>query len=474
MKYIVFFIVTFLVISFKIVAQNITILKGHIYNFEDKLPISYVNIALKGTSLGTVTNEVGSFVFALPSSKTSYFKDSLIVSAIGYKTYSIKVGDILNDTLINIYLQPYTYLLKEVVVNGRANFATYIVEQMIKNIDNNYASKPYVMRGFYREASLQDTSYTRLIEAFVSIYDKGIKTNLEDMRIKVEELRKSDDNRDMDWFASIKEWLYEKNGLYSTLAKNRLKKQYSSAHTINETVEMPDTTQNQALVRRFLSNKFLSYMSFSLRGISYLDGDSIYHIDYEPIKSVIQTYKVAGTLYINASDFALIETNTKIFVNKEIYQDNPKISQNQRDRIIAAISKRTIDGYLFFETINKYKKHGSKYFLQYISYKGTGTNSSPIILNVKETINSKWEKGKFYQMNQFVITEIITDKDKINKISKSAHIDKKDDLYDLDMPYHIDFWKNAGFIPLSPISQKMLRDLEKEKSLEQQFIDNGD
>ncbi len=460
-------------ISASLLAQNSNF-KGNIYNLENKNPISYVNIALKGTSLGTITNEVGSFIFTLPSSKTKYSNDSLIVSAIGYKSYAIRIGDIQNDALINVYLQPYTFLLKEVVVRDRANFATYIVEQMIKNIEKNYANQPYQIKGFYREASIQDTSFTRLIEAFVSIYDKGYKASLEDMRIKVEQLRKSDDNRDMDWFSSLNEWLHEKNGLYSTLAKDKLRKKMSSTHFINEIFEMSDTTEQDLKPRRFFSDFFTNSMDFSIDSIYYFEEDSIYSISYKPIRNVVRFYDVIGKLFIKASDFAVIESNTKIIFNRYLYENDTKITQKQRERLINFHTKQTIDGSTFFQTINKYVKYENKYFLKYMDYKSIGTNSSFLIFNVKEAMNSKYEKGKFYQFNQFVVTEIITDKDKITKVSKSEHIDKDDDLYDVDMPYNPNFWRNVGVFPLSPITLKMLRDLEKEKKLEQQFKNNGD
>ncbi len=73
-------------------------------------PIPFLNVSVKNTIIGTVTNEKG--VFDLKE-KLSTKDDSLIFSHIEYKTK--KIGFYEKDT-IYIIMQPSQYLLKEVVI----------------------------------------------------------------------------------------------------------------------------------------------------------------------------------------------------------------------------------------------------------------------------------------------------------------------------------------------------------------------
>ncbi len=74
-------------------------------------PLIGVTVQVKGTSIGTITNLSGEFSLNVPSNAT------LLVSYIGYKDYSVKVGNLTN---IKIELQPDNKVLDEVVVVGYA------------------------------------------------------------------------------------------------------------------------------------------------------------------------------------------------------------------------------------------------------------------------------------------------------------------------------------------------------------------
>ncbi|MBC8154775.1 MAG: TonB-dependent receptor plug domain-containing protein, partial [Bacteroidetes bacterium] len=69
-----------------------------------------VNVVLKGTSTGTTTDANGDFSIALKSDS-----DVLVVSAIGYKSKEIAVG---NQTTLNVSLDEEASTLNEVVVTG--------------------------------------------------------------------------------------------------------------------------------------------------------------------------------------------------------------------------------------------------------------------------------------------------------------------------------------------------------------------
>jgi hypothetical protein len=89
-------------------AQDIQI-KGVVVSGGDNLPLPGVNVVVKGTSIGTITDLDGQFSFAVPA------KSMLSITYIGYKPLEVAAD---GSKLMNITLQEDTETLDEVVVVG--------------------------------------------------------------------------------------------------------------------------------------------------------------------------------------------------------------------------------------------------------------------------------------------------------------------------------------------------------------------
>lgn len=100
----------FLLISFISNAQN-KIITGKVLDVNEPMPA--VSIVLKGTNLGTSTDESGKFKLSVPSSG-----GKLIFSFIGFTTKEIEIG---TQTEINITMVPDVTQLAEVAVVGSRN-----------------------------------------------------------------------------------------------------------------------------------------------------------------------------------------------------------------------------------------------------------------------------------------------------------------------------------------------------------------
>jgi iron complex outermembrane receptor protein len=103
--------ILFLLITFQIYPQ-IKSLTGVVKDSETKTLLQYANVSIKGTNIGTPTDEQGSFT--LTGSFTS--NDSLIISFVGYKTFISQIAE-LNQKLIiveleKIYLPSQTILIE--------------------------------------------------------------------------------------------------------------------------------------------------------------------------------------------------------------------------------------------------------------------------------------------------------------------------------------------------------------------------
>ncbi len=89
--------------------QAITV-SGTVSSSEDQMGIPGVNVLIKGTSLGTVTDVNGQYTLEVPGRESV-----LVFSSIGYETQEFTVGE---NTSLNVTLAPSLTSLEEVVVVG--------------------------------------------------------------------------------------------------------------------------------------------------------------------------------------------------------------------------------------------------------------------------------------------------------------------------------------------------------------------
>lgn len=92
------------------VQQNPIIVKGKVLASDEPGGLPAVNVTVKGTAIGTVTDLNGNYTIDVPSSASI-----LVFSSVGYQTQEITVG---SKTVINVTLVQDVELLDEVVVIG--------------------------------------------------------------------------------------------------------------------------------------------------------------------------------------------------------------------------------------------------------------------------------------------------------------------------------------------------------------------
>ncbi len=171
-------IVVFAIVSY---SQSIT---GYVKDAKTKEPISFANISIKGTGLGTISNSNGYFRLVIPK---NYQNKKIAISFIGYKN---------EDRFIETITRPITIMLKQTAVNiseikviPDSNMFTFL-KKAYKKIPINYPNKPTLYEGFYRETA-QDTlgNYLYFGEAILQVYKTSYK-NRQMGQIKIIESRK--------------------------------------------------------------------------------------------------------------------------------------------------------------------------------------------------------------------------------------------------------------------------------------------
>ncbi|MDH6305039.1 TonB-linked SusC/RagA family outer membrane protein [Parabacteroides sp. PF5-5] len=94
--------------TFSVVAQNVQI-KGVVVSGSDNFPLPGVNVVVKGTTNGTMTDMDGQFVLSAPAGST------LSITYVGFKPLELKADA---SRVMNISIHEDTELLDEVVVVG--------------------------------------------------------------------------------------------------------------------------------------------------------------------------------------------------------------------------------------------------------------------------------------------------------------------------------------------------------------------
>ena len=94
----------------KVTQQADIVVRGRVISFEDDEGLPGVNILIKGTTIGVITDIDGNFTISVPSAETV-----LVFSFIGFVTEEVVVG---TQTNINISMMPDITSLGEVVIVG--------------------------------------------------------------------------------------------------------------------------------------------------------------------------------------------------------------------------------------------------------------------------------------------------------------------------------------------------------------------
>ncbi|GAA4464567.1 TonB-dependent receptor [Nibrella saemangeumensis] len=136
-------------------AQGVKQIRGKVTD-QDAGPLPGVNVTLKGTTTGAITNAEGIYTLNVPIEG-----GSLIFSFIGYKSQEIPIG---NGSVIDVSLKADEAMLDEVVIVGYGAQSRETVTTSITKLDNKvlenipYANAASALQGALSGVRVQSTS----------------------------------------------------------------------------------------------------------------------------------------------------------------------------------------------------------------------------------------------------------------------------------------------------------------------------
>lgn len=389
---------------------NTLVKKGIVLSKIDSTSLPYVNIYSDIYKIGTVTNELGEFLLSVPDTITNKI---ITFSSLGFLSKKINIDNI-NDV---IYLSPSTEILNEVFISNNTPKFEKLVDSIYDRLKDNYSNKRHLLKAFYRQTTIKDSSYLRIIEADIDIQEYGITKQLDRDRIKVNQYRRSDDKMSTrykrNWELASK-LFGEKNELVW--------------------VKKGDFINNFAKTREFsvYYKNILDRYNFTYEYTTAIDNNPVYVFSFymKSLENVLLLDNQLSKIYINANDFAVLKVE--------------KVSGFKRGNTFQNFQK----------DIYHYTKIGKYYYLssvfQYVIY-----------------------ENKEIKIDKLHTYEIITDRDDYEKIKRKEVEKINKDFSNKDYKYDSIFWGNYKILPEVPLMVKMQSLIEIEKKLDNQYLDNS-
>jgi hypothetical protein len=374
------------------------------------------NKPLSFASVGIVNKANGTItntsgLFELNLSK-DFQIDTLVISMMGYRNVKIPIGTNLIDILVK--MQPQPVMLKEVEVTDKRITVDDIFKEIRLRVNINYPVEEYAMECFYREIKKEDETYRSLLEAALVIRDKGYHKPKSQELVYLREVRGS--SKFVNRFSSF--W-QENNLLKETLGLNA--------------VRHPSSTP-----------KVLGGDRYQLRGTSTINDREVYVL----ISDIKPDDCWQRTLFVDVDTYAIHRSEESI----RNFALSWKV--DNKDSVYMRLTKGTST--FDFKTIN------GKLYLNHIRHEVENEYFNP---------DTKVILQRFTIINDLVVNDIYES----SKIQTEGLKKVENHALELQVtPYNETFWKQYNSIKQTPLENKIMNDLLREGTLNEQFIKSAE
>lgn len=445
-------------------------LKNKISDFGTLMPIESASIYVQNTTIGTVSNADGKFVLQVP---LQFESDTLVISSIGYKSFKTTVSDF--DNTQEIYLEEDVASLDEIVLvaETRPKTGNDIVLKALEKLSVNMPEQPYLQKGFLRHKERNRKEFKWLIESAITVYDSAyVSPSKENLRINVDQVRKSYDLRDVDSLLTYTAYLKE-NANRGNLQARNLRRDTIKTSSLVKAIKWNDTRING------LQNLFESKLNVfrNVNATRALFGDDVldthqFRLDTILVDNDRKLYKIEiseSHRYVNLETKGIYNDGYQAKGWLYIYYDNYAIKKLEYELVAASKAQKSRSKTLFDTQINHkitmtFREYQGKMYPNYIYYE------TPKLVNVgykptkpgqvvEEEPNT--DERFYYTVQEVLFTEIILDSDRINEALQRTW---DPDIFAVK-PYNKEFWRNYNTLLESEEDEKLIQDLTKRSTL---------
>lgn len=443
-------------------------LKNKVVDIGTLLPIENASIYIKNTTTGTISNSDGKFVLNVPE---KYATDTLVVSSIGYKSYKVPVNEFNNA--MEVFLEDDVAALDEVVLiaETRPKMGNDIMLKALEKLPDNMPDSPYLEKGFIRHKERNRKEFKWLVESAITLYDSGYDSIAnEQVKVNVDQVRKSYDLRDVDSLLVYTSYLKSKNRNLRLKSEN-LRRDTIKTKSLVNAIKWNDTRING------LDNLFQGKLNLLRKSgdPKALFGDKIlenhqFQLDTVLVDNDRKIYKIKildGADYVNLNTKGIFNDGYQANGWIYIYWDNFAIKKIEYELIAASDAQKSRSKTLFDTNVGhkleaSYMEYQGKMYLNYIYYE------TPKLVNVgdktikPEDVTREDRDTRFYYTVQEVLfTEIIVDPE---KVAEALSKNWDSDLFS-PKPYDKEFWKSYNTLLENEEEEKLIDDLTQKYSL---------
>lgn len=144
-------------------------IRGKVVNTATNEPVSYTNVGIEGTFYGTASDENGNFELKIPEEMIS---GKIFFSSVGYQSKMLSVASLFEKEFSIIKLEPQTYDIDDIDVEGRSMVLARILRMASENTPYNFISGPVNLTCSLKNEKTTNDTLTATLQAEVVIYDK--------------------------------------------------------------------------------------------------------------------------------------------------------------------------------------------------------------------------------------------------------------------------------------------------------------
>lgn len=464
------FFLFFLFTDINFSLSNDVQISGRVIDKILKTPIEFANILIEGELFGVISNANGNFILNIPEK----FKDRrIVVSCLGYKTDTICLKDFKNNYIIELESEPI--ILEEVVV--KPINPVDVIRTALEKIPENYATYPVILNSYYREMIKVDTAFVKYSDAACRIFYCSYEIPYDDVKARKLFFKAEDTSffQGSFPFPQAKFNVPHQNDAVSIIEvrKSNNLEHFNNKWDFEENMKKFDigggplqVTAADLLKRNeeFLDINNLNFYSFKLKGEISYNNKSTYVILFYPKTEKKQSIW-EGTLYIDKLSYAIIKIDFKISKNCVKYIKDYKLDYTlelTKGKTIKETGKQIINRETFQvgQTINiNYTNIDQKWYLNQVRIENSFVNVGDLF----DTIKYKTYLDLFVNNIEF---------EDVSFAPESVYnTNNYNFLYKYPSRYNSGFWKTYNMPLPSGLFQEALKDIEKEKSLNQQFME---
>lgn len=383
-------------IDSKISAQKDTVpvkyffLSGKIVDEKKGEPISYASVSFLNKAIGTISNKDGDFLLKV---YPDYILDTVVFSCMGFAQIVMPAFKLMDEDVF--IMKPVSIRIREVKVT--ATTPDNLLDNIRKNIDNNYSENTNLMTAFYRETVQQDGNYISASEAVIQILKAPYFNSLKSDLVKLIKGRRSNDVKPFNWLN------FKLQGGPFTITKLDVVKTMES----------------------FIGEKTQHLYSYNISKVILYNDIPVYVLTFRPVSELPDQTLYIGEMYVSRENFAIIH------VDFHLSKTGLKNAEN-------VLIRKKPKGVKARPTYVNYKLNYQ--FLQGRWYLKNAQAS------VKFKIRSRRDKinSEFHSISDLLVTNI--QKTDLKRFSRDESFSQRDIFVEMINEYDPEFWENYNII----------------------------